>query len=223
MAKEGVQEKEKKAANYTDSIKFARRSSKKRNFSQTFDLIVNLKGIDLKKPENRFNIEVQLPEGRGKEPKIAFFGDSLLEEARSLGHTVIAKDDIEKLAGNRKEIKRFANEYDIFLAETTLMPLIGKTLGTVLGPRNKLPKPVPPKVRLQPFIEASRKSVRISLKDSPVIQVAIASEGMADEQVLKNLEVVYAAVRDRLPKGRQNIRNMLLKMTMGRPVKLEVK
>lgn len=221
MAKE--MDREKKSVNYIDSIRLARQSCRKRNFSQTFDLIVNLKSIDLKKPENRWNIEVQLPEGRGKEPRMAFFGDNIIEEAKALGYTSFTKTEIEKLAGNKKEIKRLAKEHDIFLAETTLMPLIGKTLGTVLGPRNKLPKPIPPKVRLQPFIEAARKSVRVSLKETPVIQVPVASESMADEQILKNLDAVYAAVRDRLPKGRQNIRNMLLKLTMGRPVRLEVK
>lgn len=205
-----------------DALKYVKENSKKRNFTQTWDLIINLKNIDLKKPENRFTFEIQLPEGRGKDLKIAFIGDTLVQQAKNLADLVIKKSEIEKYAKNKKALKKLAKEYDFFLAEAPVMPLVGKHFGVVLGPRGKMPKPVPPGVKLEPFFEASKKSVRIALKDSPVIHVPIGTEKMDDEKVLKNLYAVYNAVKDKLPKGRNNIKSVFIKLTMGIPVKVEI-
>ena len=48
------------------------REYKPRNFSQTIELIVTLRNIDLRKPENRIVREVVLPHGRGKKAKVCF-------------------------------------------------------------------------------------------------------------------------------------------------------
>ncbi len=127
-----------------DAIKKAKEQSKPRKFKQTVDLIINLKNVDLKKPENRFNSEIFLPGGRGKDVKIAAIVDSLATEAKGHVDLIIRKEEIERLASKKKELKKIANEYDWFLGEATLMAQVGKSLGTVLGPRGKLPKPVPP-------------------------------------------------------------------------------
>jgi len=205
-----------------ENIQEAKKSSKKRKFNQTWDLIVTLSGIDLKKPENRFNVEFALPEGRGKEFKIAIFADAVFAEAKKLADYVIRKNEIEPLAKDKKKVKKLAKEYDWFLAEAPLMPLIGKTLGPVLAPRGKMPKPVPPK-GIEPIVQLIKRSIRITLKTSPVIQIPIGTEDMPDENVMKNAEAVYNFIKDKLPKGRTNIRNVFIKLTMGKPVKLEMK
>src|SRR3989338_6599165 len=109
-------------------VKEAKQAGAGRKFEQTWDFVINLKGLDLKRPENRFSSEVVLPEGRGKELKVAVISDALTAEAK-----------------DSKQAKRIANEYDWFLGEVALMAQIGKTLGMVMGPRGKMPKPVPPK------------------------------------------------------------------------------
>jgi large subunit ribosomal protein L1 len=213
---------EKKSMKPEQAIKYAKANSKQRKFVQTWDLIINLKNIDLRKPENRFTFETQLPEGRGKDLKIAFIGDTLAKQAKNYVDTVITKTEIEKYAKNKKTLKKLAKEYDFFLAEAPLMPLVGKSFGIVLGPRGKMPKPVPPGIKLEPIIEASKRSVRIMLKDTPVIHVPIGTEKMEDEKVLKNLHAVYNAVKEKLPKGKNNIKSVFIKLTMGIPVKLEL-
>jgi large subunit ribosomal protein L1 len=100
--------------------------------------------------------------------------------------------------------------------------LVGKTLGTVLGPRGKMPRPVPPKGSVQPFVEMSKKMVRVKVRDSPVIHVPVGTEVMKDEEVMKNVIAIINFVREKLPKGGANIKSALLKLTMGRPVKLKV-
>ena len=205
-----------------DQIKQAREQSKKRKFNQSVDLILNLKNIDLKKPENRFNSEFFLPNGRGKDVKIVVIADSLATDAKAHADLVIRKEEIEKLASKKKELKKIARKYDWFLAEAHLMVQIAKSMGTVLGPRGKIPKPVPPKVKIEPFIQRARNTVRVTLRDTPVVQVCVGSESLSDDKLAANTEAVLNFVREKLPKGRNNIRSSLIKLTMGKPVKIEV-
>ena len=205
-----------------DAIKKAKEQAKPRKFKQSVDLIINLKNVDLKKPENRFNSEFFLPGGLGKDMKIAAIVDSLAPEAKGLVDLVIRKEEIEKLASKKKELKNIANNYDWFLGEATLMAQIGKSLGTVLGPRGKIPKPVPPKVKLEPFVGRAKNTVRVVLRDTPVVQVSIGVEDMENDKLAANAEAIYNFVRDKLPKGKNNIRSTMVKLTMGKPVKAEV-
>jgi large subunit ribosomal protein L1 len=205
-----------------EAIKQAKKLSKKRNFTQSVDIAVNFKNLDFKKPENRFTIELQLPEGRGKPQKIAFIADTLEKQVKEHVDLVIPKKDIEKLGKDKKQLKKIARDYDFFLAEVGVMPLIGKTLGVVLGPMGKMPKPVPPNIKPEPLIEAAKRSVRVSVK-GPVVHVPIGAEDMPDEKLSRNLESVYNTIREKLPKGKNNIRSVYLKLTMGSSVKLDIR
>ncbi len=205
-----------------EKIKYIREASKKRNFQQTFDLIINLKNIDLKKPENRFTIDLKLPEGRGKQPRIAFITEAFAKQAKDLVGAVITKADIAKLAKDKKAAKRLASETDFFLADTALMAEVGKSLGSVLAPRGKMPRPVPQNINIEPLIQTVQNSLRVSLKNTPVIQVPAGTESMKDEAVLRNMDATLAAVVEKLPKGKANLRSVYLKLTMGPPVKMEV-
>lgn len=210
------------AEEFLKEIREGKEKAKKRNFLQTWDLIINLKNIDLKKPENKLNLEFPLPEGRGKGSKLIFIVDSLLPEAKKTGGLVIVKNELEKLGKDKKKVKKYADEYEWWFCEAPLMPLVGKTLGIVLGPRGKMPKPVPPKGSVQPFVEMSKKMVRVKLKDSPVIHVPVGTEDMKDEQIMKNIIAVMNFVKEKLPKGKVNIKEAFVKLTMGPPVKLKV-
>ena len=205
-----------------NKIKKAKEESKERKFKQSWDFTINLKGIDLKKPENRFKMDFLLPEGRGKELKVCVIADSLYSEAKNHADLVISKDEIPGLAKNKKKLKALAKEYDWFYGEATLMAQIGKSFGVVLGTRGKMPKPVPPKVSLAPFVGRAKKSTMIALKESPVLHIPIGTEDMDPERIAKNANAVYNAVVPKLPKGRNSIKSLYLKLTMGKPIKLEV-
>lgn len=204
-------------------IKELREKSKKRNFTQSFDIAINLKNIDLRKPENKIKGEIVLPL-KIKENKIGIFADSLIHLTKGIDNIIlIKKDEIDKLGKNKKSAKNLIKDSHLFLAEAPLMPLIGKTLGQILGPRNKLPKPIPPNTpNIKPLIETARRTINFSLKDSATIHCIVGKEDMKDEDVEKNIEAVLNTVKSSLPKGKEQIKDINLKLTMSKPVKLEV-
>ncbi|MEM5882650.1 MAG: 50S ribosomal protein L1 [Candidatus Aenigmatarchaeota archaeon] len=199
-----------------EKIKELRKRSKKRNFVQSFDLIINLKELDPKKPENKITEDVVLPHGRGKEARIVIFSDTI----KNVNAEVLTSVDIEKIAKNKREVRKLTRSVDFFLAEPKLMPLVGKHLGQFLGPRGKMPKIITGNV--EKLIEDYKKSVRIKIKDSPVIQCLVGKENMKDEEIAENIEAVIEALKAKLPKGKQNIGDVLLKLTMSKPIRIEV-
>lgn len=205
---------------FLEKIKEAKKESKARKFKQTWDLAINITGLDLKKPENRFNKEMSLPEGRGKDVKVAAIVDSLAPEAKKVVDLVITKQDIDILAKDKKRLKKIVNSHSWFIAEAPLMPQIGKSLGVILGTRAKMPRPIPPKAKLEPLVEAVKRSARVALKSSPVVHVAVGSEDMPEEKVARNAQAAYNFVREKLPKGEANIKSVYIKLTMGKPVKV---
>lgn len=205
-----------------EKLNEAKEKSKPRKFAQTWDLIFNLKDMDLKKPENRLNLELFLPEGLGKDLKTVVVADSLYAEAKKHADLTITKDEIPKLGKDKKKLKQLAREYDWWFGEAPLMPTIGKVFGAILGTRGKMPKPVPPKIKLEGILMRAKKSVKIRLVTSPVIHIALGNESMPDEKVVKNIEAALSFMEDHLPKGKNNIRNVIVKLTMGKPIKLDM-
>lgn len=215
-------EKPAKAGLFLKEIAEARKGSRQRKFSQSWDLSVSLRGMDLKKPESRLNLELALPEGRGKDSKVAVFADTLAAEAEGSADTVVKKAELESLAKDKKKLKKLAREHEWFFGEVTLMAAIGKSLGGVLGPRGKMPKPIPPKARIEDFVKRARETVRVRIKDNPVIHVPVGTESMPDEKVARNAEAAFSFIRDNLPKGRTNIKAVHIKLSMGPAVKVKV-
>ena len=206
-----------------EAVKEAKARAKPRNFTQTVEMAVNLKDIDLKKPENRFKLEVVLPHGRGKEPKIAVIADgAVAEAAKKLGLDVISGEQLEELAKSPREARKVAKNYDFFIAAAPLMPKIGRYLGRYLGPRNKMPQVVPPTMtNLEPIVEKLKRTVRIQLKNNPVVHTRIGTEDMDDEKLAENAEAVLNAILNKLERGENQVRSVYVKTTMGPAVKVE--
>jgi len=211
--------------NLLKTVEEAKSKSKKRGFVQSMDLIMNFHGVDFNKAENRIDLEIALPAGRGKTIKVAVIaGNELIVEAKRVADKVIARDEIDKLGADKKTLKKLVSDYDYFLCQTDLMALTGKSLGQVMGPKGKLPKPVPPVAKLEPIIERLKKTVRIKTKGKflPTLHAIIGTEEMPSEELVKNAEAVIHAVRDKLPNKEGNIRSIYIKTTMGEPVKVDV-
>jgi large subunit ribosomal protein L1 len=206
-----------------EAVKEAKARAKPRNFTQTVEMAVNLKDIDLKKPENRFKLEVVLPHGRGKEPKIAVIADgAVAEAAKKLGLDVISGEQLEELAKSPRQARKIAKNYDFFIAAAPLMPKIGKYLGRYLGPRNKMPQVVPPTMtNLEPIIERTKRTVRVQLKNNPVVHAPIGTEDMDDEKLAENAEAVLNAILGKLERGENQVKSVYVKTTMGPAVKVE--
>ncbi|MFH0889737.1 MAG: 50S ribosomal protein L1 [Candidatus Aenigmatarchaeota archaeon] len=206
----------------TDALKKARESTKPKKFTQSWDLSVALKEMDMKKPESRINDEITLPNGPGKKLKIAIIADTIATKAAEVADIVITKDQLPVIGQNKKELKKLASNMDFFLSELSMMPLVGKHLGSVLAPRGKMPKPIPQNADIKSLVDKTRKSARIKLKDSPVINMIIGNEKMEDKKVIENIEAVLEYLERKLPKGKENIKYAVVKLTMGSPEKIKV-
>jgi large subunit ribosomal protein L1 len=201
-----------------EKIKELKEKSKKRNFNQRYDLIVNLKEIDLKKTENKINEIFVLPKGVGKEVSVTLFSDS----AKKIeGCKIIRGSEIEDLGGDKKKLNKLINETQFFLSEPKLMPVVGKYLGKFLAPRGLMPKPVVG--NSEDMIKGSKGGVKILVDKQPIIHTIVGSENMDDKDVEENIHALLTFLEKKLPRGKNNIKSVYLKLTMSHPEKLEVK
>ncbi len=210
--------------NILTAVKEAIEKSKERKFLESVDLAINLKDVDLSIPKNRINEEVILPHGRGKEVKIGVFasGETALK-AKNCADLVIAPEEIEKLAEDKRKARKIANQYDFFLAEAPLMGKIGKSLGIILGPRGKMPKPLPPGADPCPLVERLKKTVRMRSRDKRTFHVAVGTKNMDPEEIAENIEEVIKRLETKLERGLQNIDSVYVKTTMGPAVKIKLR
>lgn len=210
--------------NILDAVKEAKDKSKKRNFAQSVELIITLRDIDPKKPESKFQEFLELPHQIGKESKICVIasGEMALKAKKAGANLVIERGDLETLMGDKEKQKELAKTYDFFIAEAPLMPLVGRSLGATLGPRGKMPTPVPPTANIADQVEKHRKIVLLRMRSQPTLQCRVGNENMADEEIAENIQAVVRRVEGKLKRGIQNIRSIRLKTTMGPPIKVAV-
>ena len=206
-----------------EAIKEMKKQSPSRKFVESVDLAINLRDINLQDPSKRFQLDVQLPNPLKKEIKICVLAEgSQLVEAQSAGAArVIDKEELENISRDPKLAKKVAQQYDFFIASAPLMPLIGRNLGKYLGPRGKMPKPVPPAAPIEPLLQNYSATVQIRLRQSPVIQARVGTVDMTNEALLENALAVVRNIESRLEKGENNIRSIFIKTTMGPAVKVK--
>ena len=195
--------------------------AQERKFTQSVDLAILLKNVDLSVPKNRIDEDLILPKGRGKPAKVGVFaaGDGAAK-ARKVADVVIQPDEFEGFQKNKRAFKRAVNETTYFLAEAPLMANIGKTLGVVLGPRGKMPRPLPPGADPSPQINNLRNTVKLRSKDRKVFHTIVGTETMSPEDLADNIEAVLKRVESKLEHGRMNVASVFVKTTMGPSVRL---
>ncbi len=187
-----------------------------RKFKENIDLVFNLKNIDLNVPKNRVDEEIILPHGRGKEAKVAIFASGQLA-VNSKKHVdlLIKPEQIEDLSDDKKKFKKIVDQHDFFIAEAPLMPTIGKSLGTVLGPRGKMPKPVPPQADVSGIVKNLRKTITVRSKSNKTFHTKAGSADMSKEHIAENIDTIIKRVEATLERGKMNIGSVYIKTTMG--------
>lgn len=206
-----------------DAVKQAKEKSEKRNFTQSVELVLTLRDIDMKSPEGKIQQIVELPNALEKTNKICVIatGDMALKAKKAKADLVVERSQLEGWAGKKKELRKIAGEYDFFLAEAPSMPLVGRILGPVLGPRGKLPVPVPPNADIEGFIEKHRKAVVVKMRNQPILQCRVGTEGMKEEEIAENVQTIVRAIEGKLKKGVKNIKFAYIKTSMGTPIKIK--
>ena len=134
---------------------------------------------------------------------------------------VMDENELTELSADKKKSKKIIDEYDFFLADTKLMPAVGKKLGQLLGPKGKMPTPVPFNAPIESFLERFRSSIKIRAKGSLSMSCRIGEESMDDTDLAANANAVVTAVEKTLPNGSKNIKKIMFKTTMGKAMKVE--
>jgi large subunit ribosomal protein L1 len=203
--------------NIEEAVRQAIEAAPARKFTESVDLAINLHNIDLSQPANRIDAEIVLPHGVGKPTKIAVFaaGETALRAKSAGADRVISPDEITALAGDKRAARKIAEEYKFFIAETRYMPAIGKSLGAILGKRGKMPTPLPPTQDVAPQIARLKNIVRIRSRDRPTFHMTVGNRSMEAKEIAENVDAIVTRLEQTLKDGRQNLKSVYVKTTMG--------
>lgn len=207
----------------SEAIKQAKTKSGEKKFNQTVDLILDIQEIDMKAPEGKISEIVELPHDTGKPNSICVIasGEFALKAKNAKADNVLDRADLDSLNGKKKELRKIASDYDVFISEAPLMPLVGRILGPVLGPRGKMPIPVPPNADINALLNKHRKTVVVRMRNQPIIQVSVGSQQMKDEDLVENTMAVLRVLDGKLKRGLKNVKYAFIKTSMGEPVKIK--
>jgi large subunit ribosomal protein L1 len=192
-----------------------------RNFRETVDLAVNLRDLDLNDPSNRVDESVVLPAGTGQETRIVVFatGETALR-AEDVADQVLDGNDLEDLGDDTDAAKDLAAETDFFVAEANMMQDIGRYLGTVLGPRGKMPTPLQPDDDVVEVVDRMKNTVQIRSRDRRTFHTRVGAQDMSAEEIAENIDVIVRRLEATLEKGPLNIDSVYVKTTMGPAVEV---
>ena len=206
-------------AQLAEVVTKAKEETKKTKFKQSVELIINFKDIDVKKGF-AINEVVQLPKTNSPATVCVIATGDMSQKAKAANaDSVIGNEELEKFEVNKRESRKFINKYDFFLADTKIMPTVGKALGQLLGPRGKMPTPVPFNAPIDAFLARFRSSIKVRTRASLSISCKIGDETMEDADLAVNAYTVLSAIEKKLPNGEKNIKKVMIKTTMGKPVK----
>ena len=187
-----------------------------RNFRESVDLAINLKGLDLRDPTNRVDETVVLPSGTGRETKIVLFamgenavlGEKVVEE-------VLGSVQIKELGDDAEAAKALANSTDFFVADVGLMQDIARLLGKVLGPRGKMPRPLQPEEDVVDVVNRMKNTVQLRSRDNRTFHARVGAQDMSATDIATNIEVVIRRLHAALKNGALNVDSIYVKTTMG--------
>jgi len=207
---------------FVEVIKQAKESDKDRKFNQSVEMIMVFRDVDVKKG---FAISetVQLPKKTTTPASVCIMasGDMGIKAKNAKADMVMDESELTKLSADKKKAKKLINDYDFFLADTKLMPAVGKKLGQLLGPRGKMPTPVPFNAPIESFLERFRSSVKIKAKGSLSMSCKIGEENMDDADLAANANAVATTIEKILPNGSKNVKKIMFKTTMGKAIRVE--
>ena len=193
-----------------------------RNFRETVDLAINLRDLDLNDPSKRIDEGVVLPAGTGQDTQIVVFatGETALR-AEDVADKVLSPDELEDLGDDTDAAKDLADETDFFVAEANMMQNIGRYLGTVLGPRGKMPTPLQPDDDVVEVVNRMKNTVQLRSRDRRTFHTRVGAQDMSADEIADNIDVIIRRLEANLEKGPLNIDSVYVKTTMGPSVEVE--
>ena len=203
------------------AVSRALEDSPERNFRETVDLAINLRDLDLNEPSNRVDESIVLPSGTGQETRIVVFaeGETALR-AEDVADDVLDSDELADLGDDDDAAKDLAEETDFFIAEEAMMQDIGRYLGTILGPRGKMPTPLSPDDDVVETVNRMKNTVQLRSGDRRTFHTRVGAENMSAEEIGDNIDVIMRRLHADLEKGPLNIDTVFVKTTMGPAVEV---
>jgi ribosomal protein L1 len=192
------------------------RSEEKKKFIQSLDLVINLQKIDPRKES--INTLVSIPN-----PPIKRLCAFLTKKSPLVD--TITKEEFELYKDN-KSMKRLAKKYDSFIASAPLMAAVATKFGRFLGPLGKMPSPQGGLVmqetedNIKEVILKMSKATKLRVKEKS-IKLSVGKEDMTDEQLTENISSVIESISKILPNNKDNMKNVSIKFTMSKPVRID--
>jgi large subunit ribosomal protein L1 len=195
------------------------RSLASSKFDESIEVHVRT-GLNVRHADEQLRGTVALPNGAGKDVKIAVFaqGDKA-REAEEAGADVVGAQDLAK------RIQEGFDDFDVAIATPDLMSVVGQ-LGRILGPAGKMPNPKVGTVTMdvaKAVQESKSGKIEYRTDRTAIVHLVIGKASFEDRQLLEN----YAAVVEELirakpsaAKGRY-LRTITMASTMGPGVKID--
>jgi large subunit ribosomal protein L1 len=191
---------------------------KRAKFNESVEVHVRT-GLNVRHADEQLRGTIALPNGLGKEVKIAVFaqGDKA-REAEEAGADVVGGEDLAK------QIQEGFDDFDVAIATPDMMPIVGR-LGRILGPAGKMPNPKVGTVTMdvaKAVQESKAGKIEYRTDRTAIVHLVIGKSDFEERLLLEN----YAAVMDELirakpsaAKGRY-IRSVTFATTMGPGIKV---
>ncbi len=188
-------------------------------FKESVEVAVNL-GVDPRKSDQVVRGATVLPNGTGRDVRVAVFAQSdNADKAKAAGADIVGFDDLAA------EIKGGRLDFDVVIATPDAMRIVG-TLGTVLGPRGLMPNPkvgtVTPNVE-EAVRNAKAGQVRYRTDKNGIIHAAIGKVGFTPEALKANLDALLGDLKKAKPASSKGVyfKKVSVSTTMGPGVQVE--
>ncbi|MCT9096710.1 50S ribosomal protein L1 [Haloarchaeobius sp. HME9146] len=204
-----------------DAVSRALEDAPERNFRETVDLAINLRDLDLNDPSQRVDESVVLPSGTGQETQIVVFaeGETGLR-AEDVADEVFSGDELADLGDDDDHAKDLADETDFFIAEENMMQDVARHLGTILGPRGKMPTPLGLDEDVVETVNRMKNTVQLRSRDRRTFHTRVGAEDMSADDIADNIDVIIRRLHANLEKGPLNVDSIYVKTTMGPSVEV---
>ena len=189
-------------------------------FVETVELHANL-NIDPKYADQQLRTTVTLPNGVGKQVKIAVLtNEENFAEAEAANADIVGNDQlIEK-------ITQGTLDFDLLIATPNMMPKLAK-LGRVLGPKGLMPSPKSGTVTstLTSTLEEFKKGkFEYKADKTGVVHVSFGKSDFTLEQLMENLTALYNSIEQNRPSGVKGkyFKSLFICSSMGPSIKLDL-
>ncbi len=189
-------------------------------FDETVEIAMNL-GVDPRHADQMVRGVVSLPNGTGKDVRVAVFARGpKAEEAEKAGADIVGAEDLMEIVQGGKI------DFDRCIATPDMMPIVGR-LGKVLGPRNLMPNPKVGTVTMD--VEAAVKAakggeVQFKAEKAGVVHAGVGKASFDEAKLVENIRAFVDAVAKAKPAGAKGsyMKKIAVSSTMGPGVSISV-